>query len=91
MRTPNDQWDIVCDPADAESARLDRISGLAVPGSTVVVENFGSAFDQLQHDPTLPRFGRAFGVEVSGLVDMSERRPPTPPSSSTPRSGAPRR
>lgn len=62
-------------PAEAESALLERISGLAAPGSTVVVENFGSAFDQLRHDPTLPRFGRAFGIEMSGLVDMSERRP----------------
>ena len=62
-------------PAEAETALLERVGELAAPGSTVVVENFGSAFEQLQHDPSLPRFGRAFGVEMSGLVDMSERRP----------------
>lgn len=62
-------------PADAESALLDRIGSLAAPGSTVVVENFAGAFEALRHDPALPRFGRAFGIEMAGLVDLSEQRP----------------
>ncbi|WP_018335069.1 SAM-dependent methyltransferase [Actinomycetospora chiangmaiensis] len=62
-------------PAAAESDLLHRVGTLTAPGSTVVVENFASAFAQLRHDPVLPRFGRPFGVEMVGLVDMTEPRP----------------
>jgi methyltransferase (TIGR00027 family) len=64
-------------PADAQTALLERVAELAAPGSTVIVEEFTGAFDQLQRDPALPRFGRPFGVEMRGLVDLStERRDP---------------
>ena len=62
-------------PADAEAELLRLVGTLAAPGSTLVVENFASAFAQLQDDPALPRFGRPFGVEMTGLVDLDERRP----------------
>ena len=62
-------------PAEAEAELLHLVGTLAAPGSTVVVENFASVFAQLQTDPALPRFGRPFGVEMSGLVDVSQPRP----------------
>ncbi|GLZ54751.1 SAM-dependent methyltransferase [Actinomycetospora sp. NBRC 106378] len=62
-------------PAAAESELLRLVGTLTAPGSTLVVENFAAAFAQLQHDPALPRFGRPFGVEMTGLVDLTEQRP----------------
>ncbi|GAA4845033.1 class I SAM-dependent methyltransferase [Actinomycetospora corticicola] len=62
-------------PADAEADLLRVVGTVTAPGSTFVVENFASAFAQLQQDPALPRFGRPFGVEMTGLVDLGEQRP----------------
>ncbi len=62
-------------PAEAQTALLARVGELAAADSTVVVEDFAGAFEQLQRDPALSRFGLPFGVEMRGLVDLSEQRP----------------
>ena len=61
-------------PADAEALLFSRVSELAAPGSSLVVEHFGPAFAELQRDPALARFGAPFGIDMPTLVDATEPR-----------------
>lgn len=62
-------------PAEAEAELLRRVGSLAAPGSSLFIEHFAPALDQLRTAPALARFGRAFGIELPELFHLREERP----------------